>query len=879
MSIEDLPADMIDEGLLVDDVEENVPTSPNTPRRVYAYTHIGFQGIAWERETPAGVDRGTGRIKVGTTTRTVEVRIREQLITSFPNLDGVTVLLDEEAKRDDGTYFGDWPVHKTLTDAGIRRVAGEWFEATLEEVQAAIVAVRHGQNFAAERTLDFPMRPEQDQAVAVTVDYLTAHAKSLTGRAPRFLWNAKMRFGKTFTTYELAREMGWRRVLVLTYKPAVHSQWRDDLIRHVDFDGWSFVDRETPADEMATLMDGADPLVWFASFQDVMGRTDGGEVKDRNKPMLDIMWDCIVLDEYHYGAWRENSRELYDPADKALAAIEEPGDGVTEADLGLTSDNYLYLSGTPFRALSNGEFPEDSVYSWTYTDEQAAKAGYSGPDPSPYADLPTMEMFAYQIADQTAQLATDVGADSFSLSEYFRAMKLTRSARADVPGVCEFENPTQVSEFIDMLRGKLEGNMRALLRGGRDLRWPYEDTHLKKAAKHSVWYLPDVAACYAMRDLLVDHHVFSEYEIVVIAGTATPTGAAAKPLVVNAIAHATQNRMAGTITLTCGKLMTGVTIKEWGAIFMLRSLQAPESYFQAAFRVQSPWSSRENGDTAIIHKPTAYIFEFDPNRALGLVADYALRMAVAAPEGETRSTVFGDLLRYLPIYRLEGGTMSRLDADEVLDIATIGVGAKALAKRWNDAALVSVNEFTMQALMDNSGLMDALSRAEDFTNLPEAASKVVTASDIIKNARREQRDLDPDEKKAVDEAARLRKKIREALQKFCAKVPVFMYVTERREESLVDIITSVESDLFVRVTGLSVEDFQMLNGLGVFNADRLDSAIYQFKKLEEKSLHYADESPNTIIQSGKIGLWRRTVEMDGGAPTTEIDDEAPVPDN
>lgn len=876
MSIEDLPSDMIDEGLLVDDVEENVATSPNTPRRVYAYTHIGFEHSSWERETPTGITRGIGWIKVGTTTRSAMERIRESLRTPFPNLDGVTVFLDEEAKRDDGTYFGDWPVHKTLTDAGIRQVGGEWFEATVEEVQAAIVAVRHGQNFAADRTLDFPMRPEQDQAVAVTADYLTAYAKNVTGRAPRFLWNAKMRFGKTFTTYELAREMGWRRVLVLTYKPAVHSQWRDDLIRHVDFGAWSFVDRDTPAEEVAALVEGVDPLVWFASFQDVMGRTDDGAIKGRNKTLHQVGWDCIILDEYHYGAWRENSRELYDPAEKALAAVEEPEDGVTEADLGLTSDNYLYLSGTPFRALSNGEFPEDAVYSWTYTDEQAAKASYSGPDPSPYADLPTMEMFAYQISDQTAQLATEVGADSFSLSEYFRATKVKRNARADAPGAYEFENPTQVSEFIDMLRGKLEGNLRTLLRGGKDLRWPYEDTHLKKAAKHSVWYLPDVAACYAMRDLLVDHHVFSEYEVVVIAGTTTPTGAAAKPLVTNAIANATQNHKAGTITLTCGKLMTGVTIKEWGAIFMLRSLQAPESYFQAAFRVQSPWSNRNAGDTVVIHKPTAYIFEFDPNRALGLVAEYALRIAAAAPEGETRSTVFGDLLRFLPIYRLEGGTMSRLDADEVLDIATIGVGAKALARRWNDAALVSVNEFTMRALLENNDLMDALSRTEDFTNLPESASKVITASDIIKNARREKRDLDPDEKRAVTEAARLRKKIREALQKFCAKVPVFMYVTERREESLVDIITSVESDLFARVTGLSVEDFQMLNRLGVFNADRMDSAIYQFKKLEEKSLHYADENPNATTEPRTIGLWNRTVEIDEAVPDSD-NNEASVP--
>lgn len=874
MTVEDLPADVVDEGLLVDDVEENVATSPSTPRRIYAYTHIGYKDIPWERETSGATVSGVGRIKVGTTTRPTMVRIREQLITSFPNLEGVNVLVDEEAKREDGTYFGDAPVHRALKDAGIRRYAGEWFEATLDEVKSAIVAVRHGQALIPGRTLDFPMRPEQDKAVAVTAGYLTANARSKTGRATRFLWNAKMRFGKTFTTYELAREMGWQRVLVLTYKPAVHSQWRDDLTIHVNFDGWHFVDRETDAETTSALAEGDEPLVWFASFQDVMGRTDEGTIKDRNKMLYDIAWDCIVLDEYHFGAWRESSRELYDPAETALAEIEEPQDGVTEADLGLRSENYLYLSGTPFRALSNGEFPDEAVYSWTYTDEQAAKARYDGPDPSPYADLPTMEMYAYQISDQTAGLATEVGADAFGLSEYFRATKVKRGARADAPGAYEFENPTQVSEFIDMLRGKLVRNIRTLLGGSKDVRWPYEDATLKKAARHSVWYLPDVAACFAMRDMLADHHIFSEYEIVVVAGTTSPTGAAAKPLVTNAIARAAQDRRAGTITLTCGKLMTGVTVKEWGAIFMLRSLHAPESYFQAAFRVQSPWSSRETGDRLVIHKPTSYIFEFDPNRALALVADYALRMASSAPESETRTAVFGKLLRYLPIFRLEGGTMAPLDADEVLDIATFGVGAKALARRWNDAALVSVNEFTMKALLDHPDLMDALSQTEDFTNLAQSASKIVTATDVLKNARREKRDLDPDEKKEVDEAAKLRKKVREALQKFCAKVPVFMYVTDYREESLVDIITAIDSDLFTRVTGLTVEDFQLLNRLGVFNADRLDSAIYQFKKLEEKSLHYADGESATVARR-RLGLWGRTIEADDEPAIG--DDEARVP--
>ena len=241
---------MVDQGLLVDDVEENVATSPSTPRRIYAYTHIGYKDIPWERETPAGTVSGVGRIKVGTTTRRTMVRIREQLITSFPNLEGVNVLFDEEANREDGTYFGDAPVHRALKDAGIRRYAGEWFEApsTRSRPRSSPSATARPTTPSAPSTSR--CGPSRRDAVALTAGYFTARHDA-GPKAPKFLWNAKMRFGKTFTTYQLAREMGWQRVLVLTYKPAVQSAWRDDLLSHVDFEGWHFVDRDT-AVETAT---------------------------------------------------------------------------------------------------------------------------------------------------------------------------------------------------------------------------------------------------------------------------------------------------------------------------------------------------------------------------------------------------------------------------------------------------------------------------------------------------------------------------------------------------------------------------------------------------------------------------------------------------
>ena len=271
--------------------------SRGVARRIYAYTLPGKDSQPWERTVGGTQTTGTGLIKVGDTTKAdVLQRIKQQLGTAYPHLDGVQLLLDTEAVRRDGSAFRDHDVHRALVAKGIRKDA-EWFEATVEEVQAAIVAVRNGHAYDGTRTADFGMRPEQEEAVAVTAGYFRSHAED--AHAPRFLWNAKMRFGKTFTTYQLAREMGWNRVLVLTYKPVVQTAWKEDLLTHVDFEGWRFVDRESSPEDRDAAADTADPVVWFASFQDMRGKTADGKIKEHNEVIHLIEWDAIVLDEYH----------------------------------------------------------------------------------------------------------------------------------------------------------------------------------------------------------------------------------------------------------------------------------------------------------------------------------------------------------------------------------------------------------------------------------------------------------------------------------------------------------------------------------------------------------------------------------------------------
>ena len=829
--------------------------------RIYAYTVVGKDDVPWERLTGQTRVTGAGLIKVGQTTkRSARERVKQQLGTAYPNLDGVKILLDEPAVRDDGTEFSDHQIHATLVKAGVRRPGGEWFEARLDDVKAAINTVRSGAEFDAARTDSFRMRPEQALAVKLTAAYFRAH---LGGeRPPKFLWNAKMRFGKTFAAYQLAKELGWTRVLVLTYKPAVQSAWRDDLLGHVDFAGWHFVDRETPIAEADDLLSGDDPVIRFASFQDLNGKSPDGEIKAHNESIHLTEWDCIVLDEYHFGAWRDSARDLYDPTDRELAEREEPDDEVTEEDLGLGAATYLYLSGTPFRAITNGEFTEDAIFDWTYVDEQTAKAGWNGAGVSnPYTELPRMELYAYEIAPGAAGWAQDGEFSGFSLTEYFKAKRVGNDRGTPGSGDCLFEDEARVSEFLEMLRGKLSDQVKVQILAGQKPPFPYENPVFTKAIKHSVWYMPDVASCFAMRDMLDRHPYFSGFEVVVAAGSAAGQGAEAKHPVEAAIAKTTKENGSGSITLSCGKLMTGVTVREWGAILMLRSLKSPETYFQAAFRVQSPWAYRDAEGGLEVRKPTCYVFEFDPNRALHLLSEYGIRLA--AERAETPEQAIGKLLNYLPIFGFSGGTMTELDASAVLDWATAGIGATALAKQWNSPLLVEVNERTLSAVLEHPGLLDTLGQIEDFRALVNNAEHVVTSTKLLKKAKREQGGkLDPQQKQVQTETARRRREIREKLQKFLARIPVFMYGTDYREEALKHVIESLDPKLFERVTGLTIEDFTLLSDLGLFHARNMDAAIYQFRQFERASLRYADDHRDDL-SAGRVGLWERSADVPG----------------
>lgn len=823
--------------------------------KVYAYTIDQFASTPWK-----GKRDGAGLFKVGYSERDVRVRIREQLAAvKMPIETQPEQLLVEAAITDDGRAFDDHAVHAALQKAGCHKVVGEWFECTRDEVSAAIQAVREGRDLPpVTPEANFSMRPEQARAVEETAAYFRAHRR--TGdRAPDFLWNAKMRFGKTFATYQLAREMGWTRILVLTYKPAVEQAWREDL-RHVDFSGWRFRGKDDPAPDIS------DPssLVWFASFQDVLGTDEDGKTKAKNLDLYKVTWDAVVVDEYHFGAWRDAARSIYvgevddvtgelTEGDKSEAKIADTPDldegfaqGIEDAlaSRALKVEHYLYLSGTPFRALTEGEFLEDQVYNWTYSDEQRAKRGWGGPD-NPYASLPQMHLLAYEMPDALREVALN-NLSEFSLTEFFR------TKRDDSGGPPTFIHENEVQQWLDLLRGQDLSDLWANVSAVHRPPLPFADVNLLTSLQHTVWYLPGVDACTAMRDLLARPHnkFFHDYDVVVAAGNAAGMGQEALAPVEAAITKRPQESK--TITLSCGKLMTGVTVPAWAGILMLRELKSPETYFQAAFRVQSPWAykvvnTEVGGQDEVVVKEHCYVLDFSPNRALRLIVEYATKLRASASASEAdEEAALQDFMEFLPVLAFDGSTMTHVGASDVIDYLTRGVTSTMLARRWNSPELITLDIKAMEAILADEKLVESLEKIEMFRNISDDLSALISTNKELKPKKLAREKLSKEEKKQEDEAKKKREGIKQKLQRFLTRIPMFMYLTFDREKTVYDIITQVEPDLFEKVTTLSLKDFQRLVDAGAFNASKMNDAVWKFRQFEEPSLSYfSHEAPET----------------------------------
>jgi len=548
------------------------PLKPALSPKIYAYEDANPQYA--------------GLLKIGYTAKDVRRRVAEQYPIKKPGAPPYKILLEEPATRNDGTTFTDRHIHKILRDKGAPNPEGEWFKCTVEDVQSAIIEAKTGVRGEANRTLMFKMRPEQEAAVGKTAEYFYNLRRENPSKAPRFLWNAKMRFGKTFAAYKLAERMNLRKIFILTFKPAVQSAWEEDLKTHVDFSGWQFISRGGLNFEDA---DKGRPIVCFGSFQDYLGTNDAGGIKAKNEWVHATNWDLVIFDEYHFGAWRDSAKKLfenededsYDTLDIEKYQMTEAADAYNESFLPITTSYYLFLSGTPFKAIASGEFIEEQIYNWTYQDEQRAKQNWQGAD-NPYRALPRIVLLTYQMPPEIRDIALKGEFDEFDLNIFFSAK--------NSGGAAEFVYKNEVQKWLDLLRGAFSAaTIDNLKLGAEKPPMPFSDARLLKILSHTFWFLPSVASCYAMLNLLNEKQnlFYRDYKIIAAAGREAGMGVDALIPVRKAMDNPLDTK---TITLSCGKLTTGVSVKPWQGIFMLRNMSSPETYFQAAFRVQTPWT-------------------------------------------------------------------------------------------------------------------------------------------------------------------------------------------------------------------------------------------------------------------------------------------------
>jgi hypothetical protein len=845
---------------LAKSIDEIFPVKNRTQLKIYA----------WSTD---GIPKYKGCLKVGQTTQDVNYRIKQsQGVAQVPYV----LEVEEPAERFDGTVFRDSTVRERLKQKGFENVELEWMRCTASDVLAAIKELQDGKVRASSRSESFKLRTEQSAAVKKTADYFNSIWAEDKKAVPRFLWNAKMRFGKTFASYHLAKNLDAKRVLVVTFKPAVEDAWQVDLESHVDFEGWQYFSKSSGGDPSAAKK--KDPLVYFGSFQDLLGRDKAtGTIKAKNEWVHTTNWDLVIFDEYHFGAWRDSAKELFEGEDETEAKKEIANEYSSELDvfdealaelsgveknfLPISTKAYLYLSGTPFKALSTGEFIEEQIFNWTYTDEQRARAKFAEKYPdkwNPYAALPEMRLLTYQMPDEIVSIARQGEFDEFDLNAFFQASGTGKNAK--------FKFKDDVQKWLDIIRGSYLPTQIDAMKMGKRPPFPYSDVRLLPYMQHSFWFLPNVASCHAMANLIAEkQNVFwHDYQVLTVAGTGAGIGLDALPPVRKAIGSGIDTK---TITLSCGKLTTGVTVPQWSSILMLRNLNSPETYFQAAFRVQSPWSIRNpNGDNPheeAILKPACFVFDFAPTRALRQIADYG---AGLSPETSDPEVAVEELVKFLPVLAYDGSNMTQIDAGGILDIAMAGTSATLLARKWQSAILVNVDNETLKRIMASQAAMDAVMNIEGFRTLgSDIFETVINVSEHVRETKKEKGDqLSPSQKRELTDEEKeyksKRKQIQDKLIKFATRIPAFMYLTDFRENTLHDVITKIEPDLFKSVTGLTVKDFDLLVSLGVFNATHMNQAVFAFRRYEDSSLSYTGIDSHPRLRH--YGLYDTVVAID-----------------
>lgn len=747
--------------------------------KIYAYT------------TPQ-VTTNDGWIKIGYTERDVETRIREQTHTAAIQTEILWNYLAEYVDGPEkGLNFKDHDFHGFLKFHDIeRRPKTEWFyfNGTPEKSEGLFNKFIHHDvsGYQPGKSNEYTLRQEQDEAVTKTLAYFNSHENS------EFLWNAKPRFGKTLSAYDLVKRLGVTNVLVLTNRPAVANSWYDDFDQFIagntEYKFVSSTDslKDRPSMSREQFIEylsehDAAKQIAFISLQDLKGSKYFGGEYDKLKWVADLHWDLVIIDEAHEAVDTRKS-------DFAFSNIHRRWT--------------LHLSGTPFKSIAKGQFSDEQIYNWSYADEQQAKKNWDNTCESenPYEVLPQLNMFTYQMSKMVLDVINDgVTVDgenydyAFDLNEFFATNESS-----------EFIHKEAVVAWLDTLT--------------HNEKYPFSTKDLRDELKHTFWILDRVNSAKALKKLLENHPTFENYGIVLAAGSGNAYES--KDEGIENIRSLAAVRKAikehdKTITLSVGQLTTGVTVPEWTGVIMLCNMKSPAQYMQAAFRAQNPYSWTEKGKH--YRKERAYVFDFAPERTLIIYDKFAndLSMATANGHGTTdeRKENIGELLNFFPVIAEDSsGRMIEIDAAQVMTIPK-QIKAQEVVKRG----------FMSNLLFDNiAGIFRATQTVLDIlSELPEASQgKVVMGNDDIDIV---DVDLDDDDNPIVSDEIVINKQ--EALFGDKLRSSIANIENTIRNEDLKPTLEDMLSRVTAPVITPIVQEMQETYGLKNRAAQRIEKDI------------------------------------------------------
>ena len=657
--------------------------------------------------------------------------------------------------------FNDKEVHCVLERSGIRKKlfdtenkANEWFITDLETVKRAITAVKEGRESlsSAEVSHDqtpIVFRPEQREAIEKT--------KKQFKKSNQMLWNAKMRFGKTLSALQVVKDMDSSRTLILTHRPVVNSGWFEDFGKiFYDSPGFAYGSKNNGDSHIsleARAKQGKCQYVYFASMQDLRGSELVGGNFDKNNEVFATAWDCIIVDEAHEGTQTELGKAVMQELTKANTKI-------------------LRLSGTPFNLLD--DFKEDEIYTWDYVMEQRAKASWDLThfgDPNPYASLPTMNIYTYDLGRLLHEFVDEDVA--FNFREFFR-----------VNDNGTFIHEKDVKAFLNLISKE-----------DKDSCYPFANEEYRNIFRHTLWMLPGVKEARALSAMLQSHPVFQHFKVVNVAGNGDEDEESKDALAAVEEAIGKDPDATRTITLSCGRLTTGVSVKAWTGVFMLSGSYntAASSYMQTIFRVQTP--ATINGRV----KEQCYVFDFAPDRTLKVIAETAKISSKAGKTSGNDRKIMGEFLNFCPIISIEGSKMSQFDVPKMLEqlkrvyverVVRNGFEDKSL---YNDE-LMKLNDLELQEFDDLKKIIGQ-TKAMPKTNQVDINNQGLTdeqyeeLEDLEKKSKKRGKDKQPlteEEKKRLEELKK-KKNNREAaisiLRGISIRMPLLIYGAELQDES------------------------------------------------------------------------------------------------